>query len=430
MIDIKLMVKEASEVIHILEKQGYEAYFVGGYVRDKLLNRNIKDIDITTSAYPSNVMDIFTHTVPTGLQHGTVTVVKENYHFEVTTFRTESQYEDFRRPKEVQFVGNLVDDLERRDFTMNAMALDVKGTLIDPFGGKKDLNSNILKCVGDPKLRFSEDALRMMRAIRFAAEYDLQIEKGTWDALVLHRQAIKHVAMERVTAELDKMIDGADPNRGIQLLIDSELMEYTKEHLQIHKRNWSALSNHRGLNIFQYIEDANIRWTLLFMMLKIETDQMKALLKKLKFPNKKNLSIHTIFQARDWLNERTYLEINWKQAVILYGEDTVKNIYTFLESIADDYSLLELLSFKMSKADFEQILQKGLGWLEDIQIKKINELAIKGNDISSLKTEPGPWIRAVLDQLLTEVALNQLANKHEELLNRAIQIVRGMNENE
>ncbi|NDI34386.1 CCA tRNA nucleotidyltransferase [Chengkuizengella sediminis] len=428
--DLIIMEQEASEVISELEKHGYEAYYVGGYVRDKFLNRNIKDIDITTSAYPSIVMDIFSHTVPTGLQHGTVTVVMRNYHFEVTTYRTESEYEDHRRPKEVRFVSKLMDDLERRDFTMNAMAIDINGTIIDPFGGKRDLSTKILKCVGDPLLRFSEDALRMMRAIRFAAEYDLQVEQKTWNAILLHKEEIKHIAMERISAELDKMMEGSNPKKGVQLLIASELMNYTKENLQIHKTNWLALSDHSVLNVFEHIHEGTIRWILLLMLLKTETSQMTVLLKKLKFSNHKIMRIHVVNQVKDCLNEQNYSESSWKKAVIMFGVDAVKDLHTLLNALAIDQHYFKLLPFKMSKVDLDHILQKGLDWIDEIPIMQIRELEISGTDVVGLKSKSGPWIRIVLNQLLTEVALNELENKQEDLMNRAIQIVRGMNEYE
>ncbi|NBI30503.1 CCA tRNA nucleotidyltransferase [Chengkuizengella marina] len=428
--DLILMEQEASEVIRHLEKHGYEAYYVGGYVRDKFLNRNIKDIDITTSAYPSIVMDIFSHTVPTGLQHGTVTVIMKNYHFEVTTFRTETEYQDHRHPKEVQFVSKLIDDLERRDFTMNAMAININGTIIDPFGGKKDLNAKILRCVGDPVLRFSEDALRMMRGIRFAAEYDLQVEPKTWNAILLHKESIKHVAMERISAELDRMIEGSNPKKGIELLVASELMNYTKENLQIQKENWLALSDNNVLKAFQHLDEGSLRWFLLLLMLKTETNHIKTLLKKLKFPNYKIMRIHAVKQVKDWLNENQYSERSWKKAVIHYGADAVKDLHTILNTVALDHCDLRLLSFKMNKAEFDQMLQKGLDWIREIPIKQLNELEITGGEIKDLKNKSGPWIRSVLNQLLIEVALNELENKQKDLMNRATQIIRGMNEYE
>ncbi|MFS1512379.1 CCA tRNA nucleotidyltransferase [Chengkuizengella sp. SCS-71B] len=426
--DLILMEHEASEVIRELKKHGYEAYYVGGYVRDKFLKRTIKDIDITTSAYPSIVMDLFSHTIPTGLQHGTVTVVMEQFHFEVTTYRTENEYVDHRRPKEVQFVNKLIDDLERRDFTMNAMAIDIHGKIIDPFGGKKDLNSKILRCVGDPLLRFSEDALRMMRAIRFAAEYDLQVEQNTWNAILLHREAIKHIAMERIYAELDRVMEGSNTKKGIQLLIDSELMNNTKENLHIQKSNWSAFSGHNVLNSFQSIHEGTIKWILLLLMLKIETNQIKPLLKKLKFPNQKIMKIYAVKQVINWLNEQTYSEKSWKEAVIIYGMDALKDLRTLLNAL--DHSYLSWLLLKMNEEELEIIQQKGMDWIEEIPIKHLRELEISGNDIVNLKQKSGPWIRIVLNQLLTEVALNELENKQKDLINRAAQIVRGMNEYE
>ena len=155
---------KALPVVQTLTKAGYEAYFVGGSVRDLLLNRHIHDVDIATSAYPEEVKQLFERSIDTGIQHGTVTVLYDDDSYEITTFRTESGYQDYRRPDHVEFVQNLEEDLKRRDFTINALAMDEHGNIHDLFNGLDDLNQGLIKAVGDPEKRFNEDALRMMRA--------------------------------------------------------------------------------------------------------------------------------------------------------------------------------------------------------------------------------------------------------------------------
>ena len=167
---------DATQIIERLEKAGFEAYVVGGCVRDSLLGKNPHDWDITTSALPEQVKSLFSHTVDTGLKHGTVTVLLEKEPFEVTTYRIDGEYDDGRHPNQVEFTLSLEEDLKRRDFTINAMAYNPQRGLVDLFGGIEDLEKGIIKCVGNPVERFSEDALRMMRAVRFAAQLDFEIE--------------------------------------------------------------------------------------------------------------------------------------------------------------------------------------------------------------------------------------------------------------
>ena len=171
--------KNAETILHILENAGYEAYVVGGCVRDSILGRNPDDWDITTSASPYEIKELFRRTVDTGIQHGTVTVMMDKEGFEVTTYRIDGDYADSRHPSEVQFTGSLREDLQRRDFTINAMAYNDEEGIIDIFGGVADLKRNVIRCVGNAKERFSEDALRILRAIWFAAQLGFEIEEET-----------------------------------------------------------------------------------------------------------------------------------------------------------------------------------------------------------------------------------------------------------
>ena len=199
------------EVIHSLESAGYEAVFVGGAVRDSLLGKNPTDIDIATSAEPSEVRAVFPMTVDIGTKHGTVLVLMKGEPIEVTTYRTEGLYTDHRRPDEVRFVKSLAEDLRRRDFTMNALAMTIDGELIDLFGGKADMNKRIIRAVGNAANRFKEDALRMFRAIRFTAVLDFEIEEKTFEAIRLNAEQIRYISVERLKAEMDKLFSGNYP---------------------------------------------------------------------------------------------------------------------------------------------------------------------------------------------------------------------------
>ena len=198
--------KYAQSVVQRLENAGYRAYFVGGAVRDALLGRRASDWDVCTSALPEEILSLFPHCIPTGIRHGTVTVVTDKRTVEVTTFRTEGIYADHRRPEKVEFVSALETDLARRDFTVNAMALDLRGTLTDPFGGQDDLKNRCIRCVGVPDKRFSEDALRMLRALRFSAQLGFAVEAETFAAIERCAPLAAALSAERVRDETEKLL--------------------------------------------------------------------------------------------------------------------------------------------------------------------------------------------------------------------------------
>ena len=202
---------KAAFVIDILQRHGHEAYVVGGCVRDSILARDPQDWDITTSARPEEVRSYFRRTVATGMQHGTVTVMIEDQAFEVTTFRIDGAYSDGRHPDAVVFTPSLLEDLKRRDFTINAMAYNDKEGLIDPFGGMADLQRHLIRCVGDPDDRFTEDALRIMRALRFSAQLGFTVEEATLKAISGHAERLKMVSAERIQVELVKLLTSDNP---------------------------------------------------------------------------------------------------------------------------------------------------------------------------------------------------------------------------
>lgn len=197
-------------VLNELNSCGHEAYLVGGSVRDSLMNRKTHDIDVTTSAVPEEICKAFSgfHVIPTGIAHGTVTVIIDGAPAEITTFRTEKGYSDNRHPDKVEFTSSLKDDLSRRDFTMNAIAMNLNGELIDPFGGRNDIKRGIIRCVGEPKKRFCEDSLRILRALRFSAELGFAVEEQTEKAIFACVGLLKNLSAERVCSELSRMICG------------------------------------------------------------------------------------------------------------------------------------------------------------------------------------------------------------------------------
>ena len=201
------------QILNILQESGYEAYYVGGCVRDYLLGRPIHDWDITTSALPEQTMSCFTHCVPTGIRHGTITVFLDQMQAEVTTYRTDGDYVDGRHPEQVVFVRNLEEDLSRRDFTINAMAMSSDGEITDLYDGRYDLAMGLIRCVGEPEKRFREDALRMLRAFRFSAQLNFTIEKETLKAITVCAPLCRDLSVERVRDELEKTLLSDHPER-------------------------------------------------------------------------------------------------------------------------------------------------------------------------------------------------------------------------
>lgn len=209
------MPKNVDTAINLLQSAGFEAYAVGGCVRDSLLGKTPNDWDITTSAKPENMKSVFAdfHCIDTGIKHGTVTVVIDGEPLEITTFRLDGEYEDNRHPKSVTFTSNLGADLGRRDFTVNAMAYSKMTGTVDLFGGQNDLKNKIIRCVGDPDRRFNEDALRILRALRFASALDFEIEEKTAQSLLKNCALLGNISEERIAKELLKLVCGKGAKR-------------------------------------------------------------------------------------------------------------------------------------------------------------------------------------------------------------------------
>lgn len=229
--NIKIQISKGVEyIINTLQENGYEAYIVGGAVRDSLLERKVNDWDITTSANPQEVVNIFENLgykiIPTGLKHGTVTILINSIGYEVTTFRVDGEYEDNRHPKEVKFTSNLREDLKRRDLTINAMAYNDKIGLVDYFYGLEDLNNKIIRCVGNSKDRFNEDSLRMLRCIRFASQLNFCMEESIKLNIRKLSRNIANVSMERIRDELCKILVSSQPVYGIRNIVELNLMDY------------------------------------------------------------------------------------------------------------------------------------------------------------------------------------------------------------
>lgn len=257
------MPAQAAQVLETLERAGYEAYIVGGCVRDSLMGREPLDYDITTSALPDEVLECFAgeRIIPTGIKHGTVTVVLDGMPLEITTYRADGEYSDHRRPDSVAFSRELRDDLCRRDFTVNAMAYNPARGIVDMYGGRRDLDAHLIRCVGTPERRFDEDALRMLRAVRFAATLNFDIDAPTLEALRAHAADIDYVARERIFVELNKTAQAAHPRRA--LLAGGVL---AARALGAYEQDMAGLD--RGARLMERMPcDAALRWAALLLPL-------------------------------------------------------------------------------------------------------------------------------------------------------------------
>ena len=252
---------KAAPIIHTLNEAGHEAYFVGGAVRDLLLDLPIHDVDIATSAYPAEVQALFPRHFDVGLDHGTIMVWFEGETYEITTFRTESTYQDYRRPDKVTFVQNLEEDLLRRDFTINALAMNPDYKIVDYFHGQKDLADKVIRAVGNPHDRFNEDGLRMMRGVRFASQLDFHIEPETLAAIAENARILVHIAVERIAVEMNKLWIGVNWHKGLNYFLETDLIQYVP-YLADYKAVFTDLLGHTSDQV--QIPNENFAWALFF----------------------------------------------------------------------------------------------------------------------------------------------------------------------
>lgn len=381
--------RKARPILKKINDAGFKAYFVGGSVRDSILNKPLHDVDIATSAYPTEIKQIFSKTVDTGIKHGTVMVIDDGTGYEITTFRTEGAYQDFRRPDNVTFVRSLEEDLKRRDFTINALALSEDGNIIDLFGGIEDLNSRMIKAVGDPEERFHEDALRMMRAVRFASQLDFSIEKNTIDAITKNSYLLKKIAVERILVEFEKMMLGKDPSIGISKMLESHMTEFIPESKVITEA-LSELLDKKYLDIENTVQ----LWSTILFTTKQNASEIHSFLKKWKTSNEliQNVQVTVLF-----LEGMRDNQIN-NQLLFNTGKENLQN--------ALQVSHLFQLDIKNYQEDYDKL-----------NIKNSKELAITGNDlISNGLSEPGPQMGIMLKQLKNQVIDGIVANDKNTLL--------------
>lgn len=388
----------ALPILETIEAAGYEAYFVGGSVRDTLLNKPIHDVDIATSAFPAEVKALFEKTVDTGIEHGTVMILDHGQGYETTTFRTESDYTDFRRPDEVTFVRSLKEDLKRRDFTVNALALTHTGEVIDLFDGISDLENHVLRAVGKAEERFHEDALRMMRAVRFAAQLDFKIENNTQQAIQDNAALLANISIERTNVEFTKLMQGRAATYGMLELLKNRLNLYMPglENADIDLIGMAEL-----LKVAQPTDDTQA-WGLLVFELGLTPEDAGSFLRKWKHSNE---LIKTIQTSTALLN------------VLRLGEASDWKLYMTGSALPTAIAVANLSELQL---DTDELAAR----YDQLSIHARHELALTGSDLmTNLDVKPGPILGKILNQLEHEVVENKVANLKPALLYRAVEMM-------
>ncbi len=379
----------AKPILQKLHDRGFEAYFVGGSVRDHLLARAIHDVDIATSAMPEEVMMIFPKYVPVGLKHGTVLIFHEKLGYEVTTFRTESDYEDFRRPANVQFVRSLKEDMKRRDFTMNAIAMTTTGELIDFFEGGNDIARKVIRTVGEPSERFSEDALRMMRALRFASTLGFSIEEKTKESISELAPLLAHISVERITGEFEKLLMGDYVHKVYTLIVATGLGKYLP-NMASYEQKMECLSTYDCWKLDKLVE----RWALFLLVLEVK--EPTCFLKSWRLPTKQMKEIHLIVEGVRNLHKE-----NWtKLKLYEFGPEMIEST----EKVRSVY--------QNQQSNHETLLKK----YQELPVKSKKDLAVTGKELLQwLQKRGGSWVAVYLQRIEEEVLNGTLQNEKEEI---------------
>ena len=437
------MPEKVKYIIETIQAAGFEAYAVGGCVRDSILGRTPDDWDITTSAKPEQVKALFRRTLDTGLQHGTVTVMLEKDGFEVTTYRIDGTYEDGRHPKEVTFTSNLEEDLKRRDFTINAMAYNEQVGLVDIFGGLRDMEQKMIRCVGEPEARFGEDALRIMRAVRFSAQLGYVIETQTKEAIVKLAHTLKQISAERVQVELVKLLVSPNPDfirvayeTGITKVILPEF-DAAMECQQKTPHHCYTVGEHTIQTLKHVPADKVYRLGMLLHDIgKPETksvdeggldhfhghpvkgeEMTKGILRRLKFDNDTIYKVSKIVRYHDYGNSFDPNPKNVRKAIYKMGEDIFPYMFEVRKADILAQSLYQreetLTRLVLWQQCYQEIKESG-------DCLSLKDLAVTGKDLIEAGIAPGPALGEILTKLLEEVLEDPAKNTKEYLLSRIL----------
>ena len=431
--------KKVSTIIGCLQNHGFEAYAVGGCVRDSILGREPQDWDITTSAKPEQVKALFSHTIDTGIQHGTVTVMLDHEGFEVTTYRIDGEYEDARHPKEVIFTSQLIEDLKRRDFTINAMAYNEKDGLVDAFDGIGDLERKVIRCVGNPMERFTEDALRILRAVRFAAQLGCEIDGPTEDAIRKLAPNLAKISAERIQVELVKLLVSPNPGRmrqiyelGISDVILPEFSEMMKTP-QNNPYHYCTVGEHSVQAVEASAPDKALRLTMLLHDVAKPVcrttdaegvdhfyghpakgaEMARDILRRLKFDNDTIGKVTGLIRAHDDLPDMTEQAV--RKEMVRVGLEYYPDLFAVKRADTLAHSQQVFEKYMLLIGQYEKIYQQ---ILEANNCLTLKDLAVTGRDLIAQGIEPGKAIGDILHKMLEDVLERPEWNTKETLLDR------------
>ncbi len=432
-------------VVGKLRQKGYQAFPVGGAVRDLLLKRRISDWDIATDARPDAIGQLFEHTIPTGIEHGTVTVIQNQRSIEVTTFRGEAAYSDGRHPDEVVFLSSLFEDLKRRDFTINAMALDCEsGQVIDPFEGQKDLQRGLVRAVGEPIDRFSEDGLRPLRAIRFACMLGFQVESETFRAIAGSLPIFVKVAVERIREELMKIMQFKHAAYGVSLLDQSGLLDTilpemrTLKNFRQNRFHRYDVFTHSLKSLEKSRGDPIIRFALLLHDLgkpqtaqggegeytfygheQVSADIAAIILKRMKFSKSDQNRIINLIKHHMFHYQPEWTDGAVRRLIRKIGPENLDDMWEMRRADIWGRGLYIRLGLKNLASLKSRVAQL----LSQDAVLKISDLAIDGREVMNiLKLEPGPEVGRVLNLLLEKVLDNPSINNPDSLKSLLFQL--------
>lgn len=393
--------KQVEWILSELKGHGYEAFAVGGCVRDTLLCKEPGDWDITTSARPEQVKAFFGKTIDTGLRHGTVTVMREHVGYEITTYRIDGEYEDGRHPKEVSFTSDLKEDLRRRDFTINAMAYSHETGIVDVFGGMEDLKAGVVRCVGNATERFTEDALRILRAIRFSAQLAFVIEEETYKALSVIAPNLAHVSKERIQTELTKTLLSGHPER-ILLVEETAMSPYVTESFgRVFHENGREKLRENCVRASKLPAGKGLRWAA--FLAGTGEEEAAEVLKELKMDNDTIGRVRTLVK---WFPKQLDEDAAALRAVMSSMEDS---LFDELLLMKEYLTPEEAEKTQRLREAAEAVRRRG----DCIRLK---DMAVTGRDLIAAGVKPGPEMGKILNSLFAYVLKYPECNEREHLL--------------
>ncbi|HDF1485214.1 TPA: CCA tRNA nucleotidyltransferase [Staphylococcus aureus] len=389
----KSLFEQARPILEQIQDNGFEAYYVGGSVRDYVMGRNIHDIDITTSATPDEIESIFSHTIPVGKEHGTINVVFNDENYEVTTFRAEEDYVDHRRPSGVTFVRDLYEDLQRRDFTMNAIAMDTAYKLYDYFDGQQDINNRIIRTVGIAEERFQEDALRMIRCLRFQSQLSFDIAMETFEAMRTQMADIKFLSIERIVIELTKLMRGINVKESFNHLKSLKAFNYMPYFEQL------------DMNQINVTEPIDLELLIAIVSVKFDINYS---LKPLKLSNRQVKDINQYIQIMNALPSIITKE-QLKMFVYDYDTNLIKNVMVAADVLkANDIQGHEPLIVNLQTIDET---------LHRLPMHNRKDMMVNGGVLMAhLNAKSGPWLKDVLRQIEIAIVTGKVSNEETEIL--------------